>query len=103
MNPRFEAFPAVYRAPGLFWHQPGYEFPGVHGGPCKQACRDLRNLFSGFTSGEAIAVPAKGTTFLRRRAYSATRGKGAEIFGFTAAFLRGLRFFSSFDVAIKMP
>jgi len=28
---RFEAFPAVYRAPRLFWHRPGYVFPGVHG------------------------------------------------------------------------
>ena len=29
-----EAFPAVYRAPSLFWHRPGYVFPGVHGRPC---------------------------------------------------------------------
>ena len=30
-NSGFEAFPAVYRAPSLYWHRPGYEFPGVHG------------------------------------------------------------------------
>ena len=33
-KPRFEAFPAVYRAPSLFWHRPGYEFPEVRGRPC---------------------------------------------------------------------
>jgi len=39
-EPGFEAFPAVYRAPSLFWHRPGYVFPGVHGRPCHPKVTD---------------------------------------------------------------
>ena len=33
LRTRFEAFPAVYRAPSLFWHRSGYVFPEVYGLP----------------------------------------------------------------------
>jgi len=37
-----EAFPAVYRAPSLFWHRTGYEFPEVRGRPVTRRCRHVR-------------------------------------------------------------
>ena len=58
LAPGFEAFPAVYRAPSLFWHRPGYEFPGVRGLACFLAGTDsfAASLF-GFTGGETSAHP----------------------------------------------
>jgi len=67
----FEAFPAVYRAPGLFWHRLGYEFPSVTGLPSSLAASEsFRVRFSRFTPDRTFGVPGGtthlGTTFQRR-------------------------------------
>ena len=98
---RFEAFPAVYRAPSLFWHRPGYEFPGVHGRPCHLAMTDA--FIAPFPVSLTDGLPLRpfGHYLSGRRAYSASLPGGAEILRFTAAFLLGLGFFSLSDLAIQ--
>lgn len=89
---RFEAFPAVYRAPGPLLAPPGYEFPrssrmdlcitaSIHSSP-----------FSSFTHDQAIVISFWDITL--RVQVALFNRKEQEFLGFTAAFLRGSGFFS---------
>ena len=69
---KLEAFPAVYRAPSLFWHLPGYEFPGVRGRSSDLAKSEAFAIPFEFHSRWNHRHPFAGITLPRRRAYSAT-------------------------------
>ena len=104
-EPGFEAFPAVYRAPSLFWHRPGYEFPGVHGRPCHPKATDAFTIpYLAFHAPVGLPTGLRlspGASTLPRGGFSGPRiAVGAEILRFTAAFLLGLGFFSLSDLAI---
>ena len=91
-RPGFEAFPAVYRTPSLFWHRPGYEFPGVRGRPCKAeafAAHIPVSLTDGLPLDPVGSLPFPSGGLIRPRFWG-----GAEVLRFTATLLRGLGFFS---------
>ena len=100
--PGEEAFSAVYRAPGLFWHRPGYEFPGVHGHACRTEVQPtgsqshfLVSPTRGLSHGPEGPIPDPRGGFVQPHA------GGAEILRCTGAFLRGQESFSPSDVTIQ--
>ena len=89
---RFEAFPAVYRAPGPLLAPPGYEFPRSSRMDLCIAASIHSSPVSSFTHDQAIAISFWDITLRVQVALS--HRKEQEFLGFTAAFLRGSGFFS---------
>ena len=100
----FEAFPAVYRAPSLFGHPLVMNFQEFMDIP--ETRRQPRCSQSRFHVSRPGGIPVSlrrepgATTLPRRGLVGPCIAVGAEILGFTAAFLRGLGFFSLSDLAI---
>jgi len=104
---RFEAFSAVYRAPGLFSTALVMNFQSFADGLSVLAAVDPFAIRFFAFHARADSRHARYLSALGQLPFQAwfpmwDRGlEGADILGFTAAFLRGLGFFSPSDVTIQ--